>query len=339
VSSGPAIARPPSGPADPVRRLPRAATTGARREVSLVAAPTGEWTEGCVVRGRARDVRRAADGTPEVVDQAAIEIRTDPGWTVLDAAVAGHPDVAAALRGRRARGGFRTGLAELEAVGLDPASTPAALLDDLSSVRLISGYAMLMEAESTSGSGAPLLNICSGWRADGTAARRAMDGGPLLGSVTRAPVFADLFDAPEDFLDEEPLTPRTMRRRRVLEIARDTGESWSVTAYLRDSHVDRAGDEHGLHEYVVTAVAEGSDLVLRSVVAEPRTLPFGDCPLASPNVDRLVGMAAGEAGRGVLDRLPGVAGCTHLNDVLRTFRFLPQLAALTSQAERGENES
>lgn len=339
MSSGPRLARPPSGPADPVRRLPRIVVPGARREVSLVAVPMGEWTDGCAVRGRARDVVHTSGGPPESFDQAAIEVRTDPGWTVLDAVVSGHPDIAAALPGRRARGGFRTGLAELEAVGLNPASTSAALLDDLSSVRLISGYAMLMEAETTSGGGSPLLDVCSGWRADGTAARRATEGGPLLGSVTPAPVFAGLFEAPAEFLAEEPLTPRSMRRRRVLEIARNAGGSWSVTAYLRDSHVDRTGAEYGLHEYVVTAVAEGPDLVFQSVVAEPRTLPFGDCPLASPNVDRLVGMAAGEAGRGVLDRLPGVAGCTHLNDVLRAFRFLPHLAELTSLAERGETES
>jgi hypothetical protein len=167
--------------------------------------------------------------------------------------------------------------------------------------------------------------------------QRAVADVPLLGAAATAPPLGSVTGPPEAFLDEERLDPRTMRRRRILEISPAPDGGWAVLAYLRDSHVDRAGTENGLHEYLVSARADRDDLRLRSVVAEPRTLPFSDCPLAAPNVDRLVGMPAGEAGSRVVDRLPGASGCTHLNDLLRTFRFLPHLAAMVDRGDAHEH--
>jgi hypothetical protein len=325
--------------AAPLRRLPAPAAPGARREVSLVIAPRDAWTAGCHVRGRARDVVRRRNAVPSVLDLTEITVLTDATGVLEGATIPGAPERAGVLRGRAVRGGFRAGLADLE--GLDPTSPEAGLLDDLPTVRLISGYALMMEAEQspsppTGRRPAPLVGICSGWRADGVAVQRAMADVPLLGDAATTPALGSVIGSPEAFVDEESLAPRTMRRRRVLEISPAPG-GWDVFAYLRDSHVDAGGVEHGLHEYVVTASADAGDLRLRSVVAEPRTLPFRDCPLASPNVDRLIGMPAADAGSGVIDRLPGAAGCTHLNDLLRTFRFLPRLAALVERGETDEH--
>jgi hypothetical protein len=330
----------PGGIAAPVQQLPVPAAPGARREVSLVIAPRDAWTAGCHVRGRARDVVRSGNASISTREPAEIVVLTDAAGVLENAGIPGAPQRGEALRGRAVRGGFRAGLADLK--GLDPASPEAGLLDDLPTVRLISGYALMMEAEEspsppTGGRRAPLVGICSGWRADGVAVQRALADVPLLGAAATTPPLESVTGLPEAFLEEEPLGPRTMRRRRVLEIAPAVDGGWDVFAYLRDSHVDARGVEHGLHEYVVTASAGRGDLRLRSVVAEPRTLPFRDCPLASPNVDRLMGMPAGEAGSGVVDRLPGATGCTHLNDLLRTFRFLPRLAAMVERGDTDEH--
>ncbi|TFV88823.1 DUF2889 domain-containing protein [Blastococcus sp. CT_GayMR16] len=330
----------PGGMATPVQQLPAPATPGARREVSIVIAPQDAWTSGTEVRARARDVVRGGNASTSTREPVEIAVRTDASGVLEDVRIPAAPQRGEALRGRAVRGGFRAGLSALD--GLDPTSPEAGLLDDLPTVRLISGYALMMEAEEspappTGQRRAPLVGICSGWRADGVAVQRAMAEVPLLGAAATTPPLESVTGSPEAFLEEEALAPRTMRRRRVLEIAPAADGGWDVFAYLRDSHVDRAGIEHGLHEYVVTATAGRGDLRLRSVVAEPRTLPFRDCPLASPNVDRLIGMPAGEAGSGVVDRLPGAAGCTHLNDLLRTFRFLPRLAAMVDRGDTDEH--
>lgn len=331
----------PGGMADPVRELPTPATPGARREVSIVIDPRGRWTEGCAVRGRSRDVFRRSGAHPHSPAGAEISVLTDAAGVLEEAWVQGEPRWDALLRGRAVRGGFRAGLAELD--GLDPASPEAGLLDDLPTVRLIAGYALMMEGEVPAAPSGPrparrgpLLDVCSGWRADGVAVRRTAADVPLLGGAAVVPPLASLTTAPGSFLAEEPLQPRTMRRRRILEISPSADGGWDVFGYLRDSHVDRAGAERGLHEYAVTASAD-PDLRLRSVVADPRTLPFQDCPLAAPQVHRLVGLPAAEAGSGVGDRLPGVAGCTHLSDLLRTFRFLPRLAALIDRGDTDEH--
>jgi hypothetical protein len=67
--------------------------------------------------------------------------------------------------------------------------------------------------------------------------------------------------------------------------------------------------------------------VLTSVWADPRILPYAECPLAAPNVDRLVGTPLAELREVVLERLKGVAGCTHLNDALRALAEVPRLVA------------
>jgi DUF2889 family protein len=325
----------PGGMASPVERLPPPAAPGVRREVSLVLAPRQEWTAGSAVRGRAREVLRRPGGSDTTTARASLVAQTDGAGSLLSLDLPGHPDVARELCGRGIRGGFRAALA---ATGLDLGAPDAALLDDLPATQLISGYALMMEGLLPSaprpgrdggrdGGDPPLLGICSGWRPDGAAVQRTRAQVRLLGEARPVPDFSSLTGG--SFLEEEQLQPRTMRRRRLLEAVPDAG-GWAVSAYLRDSHVAADGVERGLHEYVVTARVDGPDLLLRDVVAEPRTLPFRDCPLAAPQVNRLTGMPAADAGRAVVDRLPGTAGCTHLNDLLRTFRALPRLTALLS---------
>jgi hypothetical protein len=53
------------------------------------------------------------------------------------------------------------------------------------------------------------------------------------------------------------------------------------------------------------------------VVAEPRVLPFPECPAAADAVGALVGSEVRVLARVVPGTLTGIASCTHLNDLLR----------------------
>jgi hypothetical protein len=65
---------------------------------------------------------------------------------------------------------------------------------------------------------------------------------------------------------------------------------------------------------------------LVEVRAEPRVLPYPECPSAAGNVEWMTGAAVRELRGEVLQRLRGIDCCTHLNDALRSLAEVPVLA-------------
>jgi hypothetical protein len=223
--------------------------------------------------------------------------------------------------------------APLDPRSLDPSSLLAALLDDLPTVRLISGYGRLIEMPPVVTDGrtsAPVLNVCRGWAADGTANRLAASGQSVITGTPPAPAFDGLLSdeagMAAGLMDEPAVRPRSMRRRRILDVV-PAGADVEVFQYFRDSHVDRSHVEGSLHEYVMTARLTRADLVIQAISVEPRALPFPECPLAAPNAQLLVGTSAADVEDSVRARLGGTMGCTHLNDVLRFLRFAGSLVS------------
>lgn len=319
---------------DPVRTLPGRHPGSRRRMSSLaVSAPDG-WDAGTVVEATAGET--GTDASPRgLVNLRAV---LDPRWRVarLDGDLP-EPGIAARLTGLPVNRGFRKAMAAAADEGLAPDSLIAALLDDLPTVQLVSGYARLLEGaplppgrkelevrdtgEQRLG---PALNICRGWAPGGTAHHLVLAGQPPVTDIPAAPAFGDLLAGPADFIDEPPLAPHSMRRRRILEVAPQDNQA-EIYEYFRDSHIDGAGRERSLHEYVVTAAVDIGDLTVREISVEPRSLPFPECPLASPNARALVGTPLPGIDSAVRTRLAGIAGCTHLNDVLRFLRFAQPL--------------
>jgi hypothetical protein len=267
------------------------------------------------------------DGTPHVAALAGLGARIDAGrvaWLETTPGVAGLD----ALVGQSAGAGFRRMARELvpgredEPLGL--------LLDDLPVAVLISGYAMLRSG-AISGPVGPMADpagrmrdLCSGWRSDGT----------MVVSIERGegvPV-PELAPAPDLGRDDDPLAVEaladlpvgSLRRRRRIDVL--PGEPVPVEATFRDSF--RAVEGEGvLHEYVVRATCESGGR-LSSIEAEPRVLPWVECPAAAAHVALLVGTEAGDLARRVPATLTGLSSCTHLNDLLRSLSCLPRLIGL-----------
>jgi hypothetical protein len=324
---------------NPLARLPDRRPGSVRRTSSLAIEPAGEWDNGTVVAGVAQDsVAGHGDSTVTVLGTVSVSAALDAESRLTSAGGDLPAEVAAALIGRSPVSGFRKELARLAAAGLDPGSPQAAILDDLPTVRLISGYARLMELPPPVAGGraaAPVLNVCRGWAADSTASRLAAAGQSVITGTPPAPAFAELLgeaaDGPASFA-EPPPRPRSMRRRRVLDLVR-VGPDLEVYQYFRDSHIDVDGAEGSLHEYIMTARLSGADLVLREISVEPRALPFPECRLAAPNAQLLIGVPAAGIEGSVRSALGGTMGCTHLNDVLRFLRFAISLAAAADLAD------
>src|ERR1700749_4129386 len=94
-------------------------------------------------------------------------------------------------------------------------------------VRLCGGGSLRVERPTPVVDGrtaAPVLNVCRGWAADGTASRLAASGQRGITSTPPAPAFAELLGSeggdPAAGFPEPPLRARSMRRRRVLDLVR-----------------------------------------------------------------------------------------------------------------------
>ena len=165
--------------------LPDPAPGTVRRTLSLEVSPDGDWSAGLRVTASGRDLHVRACSTAGTSDGAAVpggsvvlraarmSVTIDTASRVtgieseLPAAVTDPLIGATAVRGFRAR---LAGLGEL-----DPSSLESAVLDELPTIRLISGYARMIELIALTGADGV---------AEVTAAAEAA-GGPGMAALRR----------------------------------------------------------------------------------------------------------------------------------------------------------
>jgi len=325
------------------------AATPARRPGSLrrtmhvdVGARTS-WGVPLPMAGAARDLRTGPGDQDDVAVVAAASLTAafDPKRCLVELETSPPAPWTSELLGARAGGGFRRRVDELmpsEEVG----SLLRLVLDDLPAGALISGYALLRLARRAghdpSGLTPPdtldrMTDLCSGWRSGGAAVESvAANRGVPVQDCPPAPDLAAGDAAGWHPMD--PLPPDWMRRRRCIDVwvedPADPDGPFSLWAMFRDTVGEPDGGEAVLHEYAVALEGAGDTLV--HVEAEPRVLPFPECPGAAGEVGRLVGRRLGELTEAVPTVLTGVACCTHLNDLLRALGGAAGLLALARTA-------
>ena len=310
---------------NPLLRLPAHRPDSVRRVTSMQILPDPSWDLGIVVHAVGQDRRFGESSLLAAGELARMDVAIDPVSAITTMTSTAPAEGVSQLIGRPAISGFRAVLAQLEG-DLDLNTPEAALLDDLPTIRLIAGYARLMNEPPREGpSASPMLNVCRGWAEGDTAHQRAVAGLSLAHTTTDAPFFADMLDAEEDFLPEPATVPDSMRRRRILEVSRVADGGLEIFEYFRDSYTTAEGIESSLHEYLVYASAD-SNSILTEVRVEPRSLPFPECPLASPNAAALAGSSLRAIHPAVRATVPGTRGCTHLTDALRFMRFAEALS-------------
>ena len=207
---------------------------------------------------------------------------------------------AADMVGERAGGGFRR---QLDKVGPRDSSETLVrqLMEDLPAAALISGYASLRLArrlEVPPGDLTPpgvlgrMTDMCSGWRAGGTAVNSIAAGKGV--PFQDCPTAPDLVgNDPGSWHAMRPLPPDCMRRRRLVDVVFDDDDATSARlwAMFRDTVGEEGGSELVLHEYSLEGRLEKRDdqMVLVSVEATPLVLPFNECPAAASEVGALQG--------------------------------------------------
>ncbi|MHB8680642.1 MAG: DUF2889 domain-containing protein [Acidimicrobiales bacterium] len=331
------------GTTDPPRRplesVPPRAPGSVRRTMHVDVGARIEWGVALPVCGGARDLLTPLDPSSDPVVEAAahLEAAFDTERRLVELAASPPPAWLGALIGTRAGGGFRRRLEEL-VPSEDAGSLVRQVLDDLPAAVLISGYAFMRLARRQGFEPSSLtppnvldrmVDLCSGWRAGGIAALSIGSGhGVPMQDTPPAPSL--LGADPLAWHDMPDLPSDHMRRRRCLDVAPAEDGSLTVWAMFRDTVGEPDGGESVLHEYAVDArIVDG---IVEAISAEPRVLPFPECPGAAGHVGELAGMAVADLPLGVPDTLSGIASCTHLNDLLRALGGLGVVVERFSRA-------
>jgi hypothetical protein len=296
------------------------------------------WPEGrggdMRVVGRARDYLTPSSGGPGVVcAEDAFEAQIKSDRTIV--AITADPPRPAMARLVGERGGGRLRGVLAEAVPEERiAATPLYLiLDDISGASLVAGWTW------------------SQWTPNWTASLRAAMSEPerrdfmkkrenvCIGHIPGSSVF-NLEGTEREIVTEAPDLRRAddpdgwhaftvqdstgFRRARRIDVRLEDGRIL-VDSSFHDSGTRPDGGRTALHEYKLSLTADPRSLQVLSIEAEPRVLPFVECPSATLNLGRLIGTALPAMRETVLTEFHGPAGCTHLNDALRALAEVPAL--------------
>jgi Protein of unknown function (DUF2889) len=318
---------PGHGPREPVLRAP-ARTPGSVRRTSTVDVVGARRMDGSVeIVGAARDLLTGSDGASRLASARVLVDRSGPRPRVAGIDVAPAVPGATELVGAPAQGGFRAALRAALPVEVAAATPLHLVLDDLPGVLIASGYAWAVEPPPDAGPlrRTPPADVCSGWRSDGTmmlAIRR--DGAlPPMAGPAAPPLGAG---DPDGWHETRVLDPGEVRRARRIDVRADGG-ALLVDAMFRDSYRDTDGDESVVHEYRLDARVDRATLRILTLDAEPRVLPWVECPAAAASGSRLVGRDVREVRALVGGTFAGISTCTHLNDLLRSLGDVAPLAA------------
>lgn len=323
------FARQSAGPA-PLRR-----PGSIRRTTSIDSDWPDGFGEPWIMTGRSRDLLTPFEGDPVAVAAGEFRIKASPLREIMEIEISSdHPRVQEMV-GVRAGGASRTALGEV--LG-DLRGTPLfQVLDDFAGASLVAGWIWSRwtddwharmaanRARSTAGNGGRMVNICTGFTEGGSSLTGDGDVDHSDQSATEVGPLVN----PDDSIGWHDLPVQEgrplARRSRRMDLWRAEGVL-KVDAAFQDSGPNPQGTRTAIHEYRVYAEVDEASGTLLALQALPLILPFRECPGASMKAARMVGQNVGGFRQAVLDTLAGTIGCTHLNDVLRAFADIPDLA-------------
>jgi len=295
--------------------------------------PGGLGTPELYLEGRARDLCTPRDGAPRVLAAADLTAVTGRERDIQSIDADPPPAGLQRLVGVRAGSGLRGAIARELAEEVERGTPLYLLLDDLGGATLIAGYTYFrwadvypeMSARIAHGPQRVMQGTCSGFRPGSIALK---DDGTLSHVRQNTARTASLVDPSDPFgwheLHEHPVIG--MRRARRIDVWANDGLI-EIDAWFRDSVWVPEGHEEAIHEYQMFGQADRETGVLLSVAAQPRVLPYAECPGAAPNAGWMAGTDLRAMRTEVLQRLREVDCCTHLNDGLRSLAEVPVLAA------------
>ena len=321
-----------------------------RRTSSLVMSWPDGLRGGMRLEGRCRDLHTPAEpagGTdpggpdaPVVLADEQIRVTASMSRTIEEIETTPDTPRIGELAGVRAGGGLRKALDDVVPDLRDDGRPRYLLLDDLGGATLIAGFVWfrwrdhipgLAEATALRQKNGPMTSmagVCSGFRPGASSLGQDGSHSGITPATAVVPPVADP-DDPDGWHEMPTPDGMAMRRARRIDVWWEPGRHGRlrIDAMFRDSCWDPDGTEVAAHEYHLDATADAATGELTWVEAQPRVLPYAECPIAAANVDRMEGVPLAELRTEVLARLQLIDCCTHLNDALRALAEVPVLAA------------
>jgi hypothetical protein len=305
----------------PTQGTPRRRPGSVRRTSSIDMTRDPGSLDPVYLVGTARDVETAANGTTTEIGRATMQATIEMIARVVQHIEVNPPVPGMHLVGAPAMSGFRAAV-DNSAPDLRPRrDLRYTLLDDVPVATLISGHALsasgVLGVVAKSGY-LPVADQCAGFATGGLLMSSFEEGDPAVVTGPEAPELDDP-DDPLAWHDMAPLPLHGMRRRRRLDVYRNTGNpDVSIDAMFRDSYVRDDGTETIIHEYTLEAAVDSDTGTILRSEAVPRVLPWQECPGAVASATRLIGMTLDELHFRVRQEFHGTSTCTHLNDLLRS---------------------
>jgi Protein of unknown function (DUF2889) len=325
------LARSPIGPA-PVRR-----PCSIRRTSTIDTS----WPEGygkpMLMQGTARDVWTPDDGgAPVELAQHSYRIMASAVREIQSISVSPDCPRAQQLIGVRGGGQSRAALTEIMADERIKGSPLYLILDDFAGASLVAGWvwsrwvddwgalAEKSGLKSTAGRGGNMEGVCTGF-SPGSSALMSDRGTQMKDqNCISVPSLVNVAD-PEGWHTLATQEGIGMRRARRIDVWRE-GAELAIDVGFQDSGTQPdSADRIAVHEYHVTARTESGRL--SNLKVDPRILPYQECPGAVIHTQRILSKPLADLRAEVLITLPGILGCTHLNDVLRSMAEVPAMAA------------
>jgi hypothetical protein len=281
--------------------------------------------------GRARDIITArCGGGPIVLAEDSFEALLKPDRVIVAIDAQPARPTLSRLVGERGGGGLRKAI-EAAVPGERQQATPLYLiLDDLAGTSLVSGWAWsLWDPDWMANMRAALKDVdlekafksregvCTGFAPGSSAFDPATERVSTPTPDVRNPEDPDGWHA---FTVQKDIG---MRRARRIDVWQE--ETLIIDSAFQDSASTPSGGRAVVHEYRLRVTADRTTWEVLSIEAEPRVLPFVECPSATANLSRLIGTSLPHLRDKVLAELRGTAGCTHLNDALRALADVPAL--------------
>ena len=287
------------------------------------------------IEGHGRDVYTHAQGSaPEVLALDGLQATMSHSRTIESIETTPARSSSAQLVGERGGGYLRQALNEALPAEREAGSPLYLLIDDLSGASLVSGWAWTRwrgpdappEFQLTEGELSKRIelvgsmeNICTGFRTGSSALNDPEGKVQNSHPVVVLPNPAD----PAGWHEMPQHTAPAMRRSRRIDVWQDG--LIHIDAMFQDSATTPEGGRCAVHEYTFQATVDPESMKLLTVQAQPRILPYRECPAAIENLGRLAGTPMRELRRVVLEQLGRKRGCTHLNDAMRSLAETPML--------------
>lgn len=294
-------------------------------------------------QGRARDLLTLDDVRhPALLAEDRFTARLTPTRQILEiSAIPPRADIVG-LVGSRAGGQLRRGINDALPQERAQGTPLYLLLDDIAGSSLVAAWAWshwdpewrepVSDAE-TKALRPTMEGVCIGFRPGSPA---LIDGVPGPDQNFRHVDSLDVVDDPHGWHVLTPQQGVSARRARRIDVRIDGGcGRILIGAHFQDSAPLPSGERVAVHEYMLEAVADADSMTLLSIRADPRILPYDQCPMAILNIGRLAGTPLAELRDEVLARLARTEGCTHLNDMARSLAEVPQMAAALRVALMG----